>query len=473
MLLGRLPDHSRLSSGGAQLRAAGDVLGSRADQIRVLASRIGPGLWVDDTASRAKSLLSEISEELTVGRSALHDAATAIDTAARIVSGKQVRHHQIGTRLLELQRSPAGAMPTGEVLVEITRLTQERSAIERSVNAAMSQARDTVERSAARASRHRQKSVNALAEFFGGLGKAAAWLGQTLADYFTGVGKVLGGAAEGVWELGEGALSMVVFAAKMSQARQLLDPVGYQADKKAFEEGFKNFVDALVKDPAGTLRLVGEGVVDYEGLKRDPENWFGKLIPGIALALLTGGAGAAVKGAEVGVKGAKTAGAVDGAIGAAGRSALTLGSPLKSVENLLAERPDYVARWEGKVPIFGREQGHTLQKHVNDSGMTNFDYIQGLGRSYEGIFTSKDEANAVIHEFISRNSAQISDWAHSSKKQFPLSEIKFDHPIGIASHDNGGTRHIAPVSEAWVVLRKSEDMPEGFMVYTAYPKYPR
>lgn len=103
--------------------------------------------------------------------------------------------------------------------------------------------------------------------------------------FWGGVVDVLAGAWDAVW-------GTVTFLWDHSTIRMLVDPDGYFEDTRALAEA----VWAGIQDPGAFL----EALVDIDGLRDNPERWFGQFAPDVVLAILTAGTGtAATRGTSV------------------------------------------------------------------------------------------------------------------------------------------------------------------------------
>ncbi len=310
--------------------------------------------------------------------------------------------------------------------------------------------------------RHEHQIRDAIFGFLGGIGNGAAWLGEAAWNYARGVGHVLRGVWDGTWAMGEGLVSLAVFASKLDPERMLYDPAGYAKDQAAFQKGVDNFVTALKHDPGGVIRDIGKSVINYDDMRKDPAHWVGTLIPTIALAVLSDGAGVATKGGDIAADAAKlsaTAGSLDAA-------------SATRVSKLLNDGFD-ISRYEGKMSLGAQQEGHILDRHVNLSDQPLEDYVRDLprlpNRPRDGVFVSRGVANDVVAGFLRSNDSAIEQWL-SAKNPAPfVGVIKFDHPIGFAIQNGDPVGRY--VVAAKVVLRQSDELPEGFVVQTAYPDY--
>lgn len=101
------------------------------------------------------------------------------------------------------------------------------------------------------------------------------------------VGEFLSEFGKGAWEA---TVGLVEFAWSISTIRMLVDPVGY-AQTVASYVGTAQFA---VQHPGEFAKAV----VDWDTWKENPARALGRLVPDIALAAATAGAGAAAKGAR-------------------------------------------------------------------------------------------------------------------------------------------------------------------------------
>ncbi len=91
----------------------------------------------------------------------------------------------------------------------------------------------------------------------------------------------------GAWEATAG---LVEFAWQMSTVRMLVDPEGWSRDMVALGEGLWYGVQHPVE--------LGKAIVDWDTWQESPGRAIGHLLPDLLIALASGGAGAAVKGAR-------------------------------------------------------------------------------------------------------------------------------------------------------------------------------
>ena len=101
-----------------------------------------------------------------------------------------------------------------------------------------------------------------------------------------GVGDFFGGVWEGVKGIGD----TVVMLAKLSKIRALIDPEGWRRDVTDLGKGLRWGATHPLE--------FGKAIVDWETWKSNPLRALGKLVPDIAIALATAGAGTAASGSS-------------------------------------------------------------------------------------------------------------------------------------------------------------------------------
>lgn len=96
------------------------------------------------------------------------------------------------------------------------------------------------------------------------------------------IGETLGDFGQGVWE---GATGLAEFVWQTSPARLAIDPAGYAHDMLGLAAG----LSTAVTNPKEFF----QAVIDWDTWKDNPARALGHLVPDLALALVTGGAGTA------------------------------------------------------------------------------------------------------------------------------------------------------------------------------------
>jgi hypothetical protein len=449
-LTAELPNAGGLRAAAYTLRSAGDTLGSQASVTRSVADAIGPGVWQDDAAGQARSILNELGTELADGSSALYQAAEALDVLAGYVDGQSLRYEETGRQLEQLALDPLGTIAHHELL-EAEQLIEERRGIEQSVSSAMGHASDVINQAAARATRYH------------GSGGRSFWASveHDVADYFKTVWHadtdLLSGIWDGTYELGKGivetAWSLFVLSAKLSPERLLVDPKGYVHDyEHAIQTGVTT-ADYL----AHHKQQFVSNLLNLHELRTDPIHWFGELVPTIVAIIATKG----VTG--LGAKGADGTVAVDETATAAGSASRV------SAADLTMQDDFSLSRYENVQGATGQTGGHTFEWHINTSGLPNESYIRTLGRTTDGIWSSPETADDAAKLVLSAYSDDITSYL-ANPGAAPLTlQATFEDPIGIALHQGDPIVRIA--DRAIFIIRPAPQMPERFIVQTAYPAY--
>lgn len=109
-----------------------------------------------------------------------------------------------------------------------------------------------------------------------------ARIGRMVTSFTTGV-------AEGVWGIGEGAVTLAGVAVKLNPARALWDPHGSNAAHESVMRG----VEHALKNPGD----VGKALVDADTWREDPARAFGRLVPDLIGIFMTAGAVGTARGA--------------------------------------------------------------------------------------------------------------------------------------------------------------------------------
>ncbi len=305
-LTAQLPDEGGLRTAAYGLRNAGDALAAQASVTRSVGDAIGPGVWHDDASGQAKALLAELADELGTGSSAMYRSADALDTLASYVGTQHGRYEETGRLLEQMALDPVGDIAHHE-LAEAESLIEERHSIEWNVGAAMGHAGEIISHAAAQATRYH------------GSGGKSVW---SRIEHYTA--DFVSGAWDGTYAMGKGLFAFGVLAAKLSPERMMVDPAGYLHDAEHAAMTAWTTGDEIAHDKKQFV----ENLLDLKELKSDPVHWAGELAPTIALTLLSGGLGAASKGAD-GIEAADAT-----ATAAAKASEVTSSLPTQTIEHV-------------------------------------------------------------------------------------------------------------------------------------------
>lgn len=95
---------------------------------------------------------------------------------------------------------------------------------------------------------------------------------------------------------GSATVGLVKLAWEVSSIHEMVDPVGYAKDMDNLAKGFASLGSGLIHNPGSTLYKM----FDINDLEHNPGRWIGQQLPGIAIGILTGGAGFAASAAADG-----------------------------------------------------------------------------------------------------------------------------------------------------------------------------
>jgi hypothetical protein len=460
-LTAQLPDDGQLRAASYSLRSVGDTLAGQCSVTRGVVDALGPAVWQDSSSGRATTILHNLCAELGAGSSAMYQAADALDSLAGYVAGQQWRYTETGQQLEEFARDPLGDLSPHK-LAEAEQLIDERRSIEQNVSYAMGHAAEVISAAAARASRYH------------GTGGQSFWssIEHDVSDFASGIW-------DGTYAIGKGAVktvwSLAVLSAKLSPERLLLDPQGFMRDAEHAANTLTTTVDYLAHDKKQFL----SNLLNLDELRKNPIHWAGELVPTIVLTILTfGSGGVAAKGAEVSDAIDATAGAGDtaDAAGLGGRL------PIDNVVNNLVKQDDFgAARYEHVIGDTGKTGGHTIGQHTNTSSLSNQDYIRSLQQEHgtvvdgkinpretEGIWTSEQIRDDTFRKALPQLTSHI-DSMLTTGRGVVAPTIRLDEPVGIALDDSDP--FIRSSNIAKFVIRPASNMPEGFIIQTAFPVY--
>ena len=112
--------------------------------------------------------------------------------------------------------------------------------------------------------------------------------------------------------------------------------------------------------------------------------------------------------------------------------------------------------------------GHTLERHV---GKTEAQLAQRLASetriSAASSFTDRSVAESAIAEAISRNQSAIDSWMKSRGNRYTI-DYNANRIIGITLRRRASKATSA--SRMKIVLQRSDKLPPGYFILTAYPE---
>lgn len=251
------------------------------------------------------------------------------------------------------------------------------------------------------------------------------------------------GLVEGV----SGLVATAEMISKLSMHRMLVDPIGWARDYATLGEGLWWGVTHPVE--------FGKEIIDWDTWTTNPGRAYGRLIPDLALAAATWGAGPAISG---GSRGARAASGLErGAMNAEGRTATRLPDP--------SEWPVGRRLADGGLKAHDDRGGHTIKKHV---GKTDAELSQRFADepklSDASTFPNVAVADDAVATAIIRNERFIAK-EFESDDMAVLSGFEVGRPTGRIIARGGTLTHSSKVT---VVLVR-DDSPLGYHVLTAYP----
>jgi Bacterial CdiA-CT RNAse A domain len=122
----------------------------------------------------------------------------------------------------------------------------------------------------------------------------------------------------------------------------------------------------------------------------------------------------------------------------------------------------------GGLDVHEAAGGHTLERHV---GKTEGELAQRLGRemgiSAASSFTNRSVAEEAIAEAMYKNQSAIASWVKKRGNRYTI-DYKANRIIGISLRRRSSKA--TPVSRLKIVLQRSNKLPPGYFILTAYPQ---
>jgi len=262
--------------GGAATRVraidAGDWVGPAGDAFRSVVD-IEPGRY-DDAAAAFSATADAVRAYNGVLRDAQASARVAIRLYEHAAAVTSTWSQQVDTHDAAVRDARTAAHPDRAVHALAHPPAYDPGADDRSrALALLAAAREQVLRGGSTASRT----------------IAAAWArAPREPHWWEKAGHVVAEIGRGAWEATTG---LVEFAWQVSTVRMVVDPVGWSRDMAALGEGLWYGAQHPVE--------LGKAIVDWDTWQESPGRAIGHLLPDLAIALASGGAGAVVKGARV------------------------------------------------------------------------------------------------------------------------------------------------------------------------------
>jgi Bacterial CdiA-CT RNAse A domain len=142
------------------------------------------------------------------------------------------------------------------------------------------------------------------------------------------------------------------------------------------------------------------------------------------------------------------------------------------LEGLAPARSHRPAPGVEDLAVYEQHGGHTLGRHL---GLSPAEALQRIhdGAAGAGCFTDRRTAQEAVDDAIHRHRDRIAEWLASGPA---AARYTFSANLGrvvgttLTRHDVArGSREPVPATAVRCVLRRSDRLPAGFTVVTAYP----
>lgn len=125
------------------------------------------------------------------------------------------------------------------------------------------------------------------------------------------------------------------------------------------------------------------------------------------------------------------------------------------------------------LSVYEQHGGHTLRRHVDTRPGDEFKRILREGIAADGRFTDRATAQRCVEYALRSHTAEILAWLAGPEAEVPYSCIQdMGRVIGRCLTWDDVSRGVTlakPVTSVRLVLRRTEELPGGFTVVTAYP----
>ncbi|MGH8902355.1 MAG: putative T7SS-secreted protein [Egibacteraceae bacterium] len=262
------------------------------------------------------------------------------------------------------------------------------------------------------------------------------------------IGETLGDFGRGVWE---GVTGLAEFAWQVSPTRMMIDPAGYAHDMLGLAAG----LSTAVTNPKEFFKTV----VDWDTWKDNPARALGRLVPDLALALGTGGAGtAAARSAR------------------AGKAATKLGTGARALQGVLVPRGPRTI----DLKAYEALGGHSIARHGPQLSLSELrQRVLGThpampqSRTATKFTNEFTHAEAVDKAHLSHKADVDAHFANPRNADTISRTFDYESRTGVG-FENVGTRgnpDARPVetTKVTVVYRRDANAPNGYRIHTAYP----
>lgn len=125
------------------------------------------------------------------------------------------------------------------------------------------------------------------------------------------------------------------------------------------------------------------------------------------------------------------------------------------------------------LSVYEQHGGHTLRRHVDTRPGDEFKRILREGIAADGRFTDRATAQRCVEYAVRSHSDEIRAWLAGPEAEVPYSCIQdMGRVIGRCLTWDDMSRGVTlakPVTSVRLVLRRTEELPGGYTVVTAYP----
>ena len=125
------------------------------------------------------------------------------------------------------------------------------------------------------------------------------------------------------------------------------------------------------------------------------------------------------------------------------------------------------------LSVYEQHGGHTLRRHVDTRPGEEFKRILREGIAADGRFTDRATAQRCVEYAVRSHTDEIRAWLAGPEVEVPYSCVQdMGRVIGRCLTWDDVSRGVTlakPVTSVRLVLRRSEELPGGYTVVTAYP----
>lgn len=123
--------------------------------------------------------------------------------------------------------------------------------------------------------------------------------------------------------------------------------------------------------------------------------------------------------------------------------------------------------------LYEQHGGHTLRRHVDIRPGDEFKRILREGIAADGRFTDRATAQRCVEYAVRAHTDEIREWLAGPEAEVPFSCIQdMGRIIGRCLTWDDVSRGVTlakPVTSVRLVLRRTDELPAGYTIVTAYP----